>query len=97
MNEGRVAEARLRFEQAIQLRPDLVDAQNNLGLACNAQGEPDQALASFEHAVRTDPNHFGALTNLANACKTRGERPKPSPATVRPWPRGRMTRPSTAT
>jgi tetratricopeptide (TPR) repeat protein len=62
----------LRFERALELRPDLVDAQNNLGLACDAQGEPDQALASFERAVRIDPDHFGSLTNLANACKDQG-------------------------
>jgi len=71
LKQGNNAEARVRFEQAIKLRPNYPDtapnAWNNLGLLAARDGRGDEAVACFQEALRQSPGYWIALVNLGNA------------------------------
>jgi predicted O-linked N-acetylglucosamine transferase (SPINDLY family) len=69
MNKGKQEQAVLHFQQAVDFRPDLADAHNNLGLARAAQDMPDEAFACYQRALQAEPGHMGALANLGNMYK----------------------------
>ncbi len=54
------------FQQAIDLRPDEVDAWFRLGLARSATDEGDAAIAAYRRVAEMDPRHTKALNNLGN-------------------------------
>ncbi len=53
--------------KAIRITPDYAEAHNNLGVALEAQGRLDEAIASYRHAVRAMPDYLNAHFNLGNA------------------------------
>ena len=61
------------YERALFLRPDSVDAHNNLGVALMVQGKVDDAVAHYERALALDPNHVNAHTNLGIALVAQGK------------------------
>jgi tetratricopeptide (TPR) repeat protein len=65
MRRGRVAEAIGHSEEALRIRPDAADAQNNLGLALLQTGDARRAVAHLEKALAIDPGHMNAEVNLA--------------------------------
>jgi protein O-mannosyl-transferase len=67
-NAGRQQDAVAEFEQALRLRPDYAEAQNNLGVALTQiPGRATEALAHFETAVKLNPNYPDAHFNLGVA------------------------------
>jgi tetratricopeptide (TPR) repeat protein len=69
----RVDSAVALYERALFLRPDSVDAHNNLGVAFMAQGRIEDAVAHYERALALDPNHVTAHTNLGSALAAQGK------------------------
>ena len=65
MRRGRVGEAIEHSEEALRIRPNDADAQNNLGLALLQRGETKRALTHLEKAVAINPGHMNAEVNLA--------------------------------
>jgi protein O-GlcNAc transferase len=65
MGQGRLDDARLSFEQALYLQPDLPEAYNNLGLTQLNQDEAHDARLSFEQAL-------GLRSDMADACNNLG-------------------------
>jgi tetratricopeptide (TPR) repeat protein len=63
--KGRVAEAGVCIQKAIELDPDDVSEYFNLGQVRVAQGRLDEAAGNFETALRLDPDHVKARKNLA--------------------------------
>jgi protein O-GlcNAc transferase len=61
---ARPADALLRFEKAIALRPDDPDAHSNRGNALRALARPEEAQAAFERAVTLAPQHGEAWNGL---------------------------------
>jgi Flp pilus assembly protein TadD len=59
-------DAAASFPQALQLKPDDAEAQNNLGIALAQQGRLDEAAACFQQAVRLKPDYPDAHNNLGN-------------------------------
>ena len=51
--------------EAVLLEPDSVDAQLQIGVALQADGEPAAAREAFGEALRRDPGNTAALNNLA--------------------------------
>jgi Flp pilus assembly protein TadD len=49
---GLWAEARFRFEKATRLDPANASALNNLAVACEQQGDNEQARAGYEQALK---------------------------------------------
>jgi protein O-mannosyl-transferase len=65
MRRGRVSEAIEHSEEALRIRPNDADAQNNLGLALLQTGDPGRAVVHFEKALEINPGHMNAEVNLA--------------------------------
>jgi Flp pilus assembly protein TadD len=64
--QGRLAEAVLSFQRALELNPNLDAAQNDLGAAFLQQGQTEEAIASFRRAIRIDPNRAHFYSNLGH-------------------------------
>jgi len=69
---GRVDEALEHFDQAVRLRPDMIEARNNYGALLFSLDRTDEAIEQFSRAVQEGPdmadNHF----NLGEALWKRG-------------------------
>ena len=61
------------LEQAIQLNPDLAEAQNQMGYLAAHEGELAQAEGYFQAAVRASPSYEGAWINLAATLASDGK------------------------
>jgi tetratricopeptide (TPR) repeat protein len=55
------------FREAIRLKPDFAEAQNNLGLVLTQSGDDEGAIAAFREAVRLAPSWAEAHSNLGAA------------------------------
>lgn len=51
--------------EAVLLEPNSVDAQIQIGVALQADGEPEAAREAYREALRRDPGNTPALNNLA--------------------------------
>ena len=69
----RTDEAVALYERALFLRPDSVDAHNNMGVALMVQGKVEEAVAHYERALAIDPDHVNAHTNLGIALVALGK------------------------
>ena len=68
---GRQKEALAEFEEALRLRPDLVEVRNNLGAAwLKTPGRLNDAIGQLEEALRLNPGYAGAHNNLGFALST---------------------------
>ena len=65
MREGKLDEARARFEFVVKRQPGFAEAHFNLGLAAEEQGDYDEAIASFHKALALEPHLHGANLFLA--------------------------------
>ena len=65
MKRDRYDEAIARFDEALSVDPDSIDAHLNLGSIRAAQGRLDEAIGHFERVVRLDPKDPDAGRVLA--------------------------------
>lgn len=65
-SQGLIAEAVAQFSDAVHLRPDYVNARNNLGVALAHQARYDEALHHFSLALKLSPGNRQTLESLAN-------------------------------
>ena len=66
LNLGKLEEAIIAYQQAIQIDPNHANAYFNLGLAYGRQGQLEQAIAAYQQAIQIDPNDADVYTNLGN-------------------------------
>jgi predicted O-linked N-acetylglucosamine transferase (SPINDLY family) len=57
---------------ALQIKPGIPEAHNNLGIVLAEEGRLAEAVASFQEAVRLKPNYADAHNNLGNALRQQG-------------------------
>ena len=62
-----------QYQQAVRLKPDCADANNNLGNALLEQGQLAAAVAQFQEAIRFKPDYAEAYNNLGNALRDQGQ------------------------
>jgi Flp pilus assembly protein TadD len=74
--QGRYAEAVECYRRALRLRPDDVDAVNNLGAALADLGQLADAAACYKQALRLQPDKAEAYYNYANAMRISGRYPE---------------------
>jgi tetratricopeptide (TPR) repeat protein len=55
------------FREAIRLRPNFAEAENNLGLVLAQSDDDEAALAAFREAIRIRPDYADAHANLGAA------------------------------
>jgi tetratricopeptide (TPR) repeat protein len=67
VNAGRLQEAIEHYEQALRLKPDYVEAHNNLGAALANAGRLQEAIEHYQQALRLKPDFTNAYYNLALA------------------------------
>jgi Flp pilus assembly protein TadD len=65
LREGKLEEARARFEQAVSLAGEFVAAYGNLGVVYRRLGQPEKAFDAYLMALRLEPRNASVLTNLA--------------------------------
>ena len=70
--ERRLDEAVANFRRALELKPDLSTARNNLGRALLEMDRPDLALEQFRDWVRIQHESAGAYDGLAAAYAANG-------------------------
>ncbi|MGH9386211.1 MAG: tetratricopeptide repeat protein [Vicinamibacterales bacterium] len=54
-NQGKIAEAKVKFEESLKLNPNLPEAHYQLGMALLNEGKLTEAVASFETYVKLAP------------------------------------------
>ena len=64
---GQSRDAIERYQRALNLAPDDVEAHNNLGYTLASEGHIDEALPHFERALALNPGDENARRNLAQA------------------------------
>ena len=55
-NQGKIAEAKAKFEETIKTNPTHADAHYQLGMALLNEGKLPEAVGAFESYVKLDPN-----------------------------------------
>jgi predicted Zn-dependent protease len=70
---GKLDEAIECFKKAIEVKGDLAEAHNNLGVALREQGKPVEATASFNRAIEVDPDFAMAHDSLGIALGEQGK------------------------
>jgi tetratricopeptide (TPR) repeat protein len=68
----RLEEAKAHYEKALQLKPDLAEACNNLANILLQQGKVDEATALLQRPLRIDPHNVEALVTLASIVQQQG-------------------------
>ncbi len=63
---GRWREASTAYQQALILKPDMIETHNNLGFVYTQLDSYAEAAASFEQALRLNPLYALARYNLGN-------------------------------
>jgi Flp pilus assembly protein TadD len=56
-----------QFAEALEIKPDSVEAHNNLGLALLQLGRSGEAIDQFQQALRIKPDYPEAQRNLQRA------------------------------
>jgi tetratricopeptide (TPR) repeat protein len=70
--KGRVDEAIVHFQTALQIRPDYVLACYNLGNALLQKGRMDEAVALYQKALQIKPDYADAYNNLGSILFQKG-------------------------
>jgi tetratricopeptide (TPR) repeat protein len=73
---GDAALAVREYQELIRLRPDMIEARANLGLALVSLGRFDEAIAQYRAALAQSPGNPGLQANLAMAYYQKGDLPK---------------------
>ena len=73
LDTGRIDEAIVELQRAVELQPTFPDARFNLGNAFRINGDVERAVAEYERTLRMDPHHAGTHNNLAVILDDRGE------------------------
>jgi len=69
---GRLEEAIPEYREALRLKTDFPEVDNNLGGALLEKGQFDEAIAEFRKALRRNKDMFQAHNNLGNALGAKG-------------------------
>ncbi len=73
LDQGRIEEAIWHNTEAIRIKPDYVDALNNLGLALLYAGRIDEAIGYFERTLKVNSRAIEAYLNLSAALIAKGK------------------------
>ena len=72
MNTGKTTDAIAAYRRALELRPNYVDAMNNLGVALQHDHQTDAAIDLYQKALALHPKAKDIQTNFASALREAG-------------------------
>jgi tetratricopeptide (TPR) repeat protein len=72
-SQGKLEQAVSHYRQAVRLKPDYVEAYNNLGNALRLQGKLDEAVDYLRRALALNPNIADIHYNLGLALQSLNE------------------------
>jgi Tfp pilus assembly protein PilF len=72
LQKGRVNDAIVQYQQALQIEPDYAQVHYNLGNAFLQKGSMDDAITQYQEALRFDPGYAQADNNLGYALLQKG-------------------------
>jgi len=72
-HQGKIEEAIVHFNKALQINPGYSKAHNNLGTALASQGKTDEAIKHFGIALYINPNYAAAHSNIGVALAGRNK------------------------
>ena len=64
--EGKLDEAIIHYKKALEIKPDLSEAHNNLGVIFQSRNKLNEAENSFRKALEISPNQVDAHNNLGS-------------------------------
>ncbi len=64
---GKVDEAMVHYQKALEINPDFAEAHNNLGNFLFQKGRVDEAMVHYQKALEINPDYAEAHYNLGNA------------------------------
>lgn len=70
---GELDDAIAEFRKELEIQPEFVDAQNNLGIALERKGAFDDAVICFQKAIQLDPHRSKLHYNLATVFLRQGQ------------------------
>jgi len=70
--KGKVDEAIVHYQTALQINPDYAEAHINLGNALLQRGKVDEAIVHYQTALQIHPDDAKAQANLGNALFQKG-------------------------
>ncbi len=70
--QGKVDEAMIHYQKALEIKPDYAEAHSNLGNVLFQKGSVDEAIAHCQKALEIKPDFAEAHNNLANALFQKG-------------------------
>lgn len=73
MHRGRLAEAEVIYERAVEISPGFIQAWNNLGLSYQAQRKFGKAKRAYKKALDLAPNFAVVYYNLGTAYEADGD------------------------
>jgi len=66
LRKGKVDEAIIHFQSALQTKPDYVEAHGNLGNVLAQRGRADEAITHLQKVLQINPDNAKAHNNLGN-------------------------------
>ena len=73
LQKGQLAEARVHFQQALEINPRDAEAHNNLGVIFYQRGELSQAIDEYQKSLLISPGYANARDNLGIAFAQNGQ------------------------
>jgi Flp pilus assembly protein TadD len=73
LEQGRIDEAIWHNAQALQIKPDYIDALNGMGVALHEAGRVDEAVVYYKKAIEIDPHTYEANANLGFVLASKGK------------------------
>ena len=70
---GKLQQAKVIYQQILELEPNNADALHLLGLVFHQSGQSDTAITLIKQALEIFPNQLNFLSNLANILREAGE------------------------
>jgi Flp pilus assembly protein TadD len=70
---GKMPEAIVYYQQALQVEPKNASARNSLGAALMAEDRLDEAITQFRETLRIDPKYLNARYNLARVLAAKND------------------------
>jgi tetratricopeptide (TPR) repeat protein len=73
LEQGRIEEAIWHYSETLRIRPDYVEALNNLGIALYKAGRVDEAIGYYKRAIEINPRDIEVYSNLGMALAAKGK------------------------